>query len=82
MKRLVIPLAAALALGLAATAGAFSYQGALADPSGNPMQATQDRSAAAIRTDGEISFKMYIQSTHLCFILGIVNRTGVGKEVS
>ncbi len=41
MKRLAFPLAALLALGCALHAFAFSYQGALADASGNPLKGAQ-----------------------------------------
>ncbi len=41
MKRLLFPLAAALALAGAVSAHAFSYQGALADVSGQPLSGTK-----------------------------------------
>ena len=52
MKRHLAPLAAALALGCAASAHAFSYQGALADLSGNPLQGNQT-----------VEFRLYASET-------------------
>ena len=53
MKRLAFPLAAAfLAIGFAATAGAFSYQGALADASGNALQGNRT-----------VEFRLYASET-------------------
>ena len=53
MKRLpILPLAAALALGCAATALAFSYQGALADASGKALTGNQT-----------VEFRLYASET-------------------
>ena len=52
MKRLLFPLAAALALAGALHAHAFSYQGVLADEEGN-----------ALRGNKAIEFRLYINET-------------------